>query len=73
MSLAEVAPMPNARNAAETLQKVLNDHSDNLEYVVVVAMHKDKSRSIFTSMASHEEKAFLKCFWDFWVLDWFRE
>lgn len=73
MTLAEVAPMPNARNAEETLQRVLDEHKGNLDYVVVIVMHKDRTRSIMTSMASQEEKALLKCFWDSWVLDWFRD
>lgn len=70
--ISEVKTLPNARNAKERLQEIIDQHGDDLEYVVVLAMHKDKARSIFTSMASHEEKSFLKCYWDWWVLDWFR-
>lgn len=70
-ALAEVKPMTNARNGKETLQRIIDEHGDDLEYVVILAMHKDKARSIFTSMASHEEKSFLKCYWDWWVGNWF--
>ncbi len=70
-ALAEVVGIGRVRDAKETLQKIIEDHGDTMNHVIVLIGHNDGGRSLITSNASHEEKSLLKCFFDHWVLKWF--
>lgn len=45
--------------------------TDTLEGIILIELHKDGSQRLFTSKFNFEQKCFLKCFFDAWVIKWF--
>lgn len=71
MSLLELKPLDRNSAAKEMLRERF-ESDERLNLVIIIEQHEDGTRRLFTSPGSHEEKALLKCFFDHWVLDWFR-
>lgn len=58
-------------NAREVLrERFLSE--DEIEVVVVLELHKDGTQRITSSIGTMQEKAFLKAFFDSWIIGWFR-
>ncbi len=68
-NIREIKPLK--RDALGTLDQFTKEYGPQMEYVIVLGVHKDGTTYLAKSISSHQEACFLKTFFDWWTTQWF--
>lgn len=68
--MSKVLDTPFAFDAKRTLEDILAD-TNKVRAVIIIRLMDDGTQRLDCSHATFEEKCFLKCFFDSWIMKWF--